>query len=513
MHRSLFHRGSLGLSFSEFIEAGDFSFYNYPKYSDKGSLLVLGVSTISETTFQTLGQVPAAFHLALGDLGYTPNEQTFCDLVTNKVAFPVQLVTGNHEEDNADGGHISNYVGCLPDRMSSTGVYGVQYYFDHGDMRVILVSPLMTASGKYYETYGPGTVERAWLDSAIDQGRSLGKRWIIVGYHIPCVTAEWTITCVEGMEGFEQHLIEKEVDLLLRGHAHVYERGKQLTCIERGNYRSSCVADDGFDNTYTKGSGTIPMTIGAFGQSMRRINHSDVDVNWFASTMGAHSQRASYGFVKFLLYSDRMEVGYVPTVKVRNTFSDSFVIQSESTPQPPAAAPPPQETSTFVIDEWYLVVGGPDVGNKFKIYRFSDDELSAYGAIRTLEGAKVRRAWQLLSNLGPLNSEQPDTPPPEPQPDPEPEPMLEPENPNPDPVPSTWYQFSDSGDGRCTISNSSGRSSSREKCIVNGETVIGSGSSWYKATQNADGSWRISRSPDTGGSATVGGLFVNGMLQ
>jgi len=112
----------------------------------------------------------------------------------------------------------------------------------------------------------------------------------------------------------------------------------------------------------------------------------------------------------------------------------------------------------------------------------------------------------LLSNLGPLNNEQPDSSPPQPEAEPEPA------NPDADPVASTWYKFSDSGDGRCKISNSSGRSSSREKCIVNGETVIGSGSSWYKATQHADGSWRITRSPDRG-SATVGELFVNGVLE
>lgn len=470
----------------------------------------LGVTDVSEATFQTIGQISADFHLALGDLGYIPDEQTFCDLVTNNVAFPFQLVTGNHEDDNSDGGHINNYTECLPDGMSSTGAYGVQYYFDHGNMRVILVSPLMTVSGKDYGTYGPGTAERLWLDSAIDQGRSLGKQWIIVGYHIPCITAEHTKRCSGGMEAFEQHLVDKEVDLLLRGHAHVYERGKQLTCIESNNYTPSCIADDGSDNTYTKGGGTIPMTIGAFGQSMRRINKYDGDLNWFAHTMGTNTQRSSYGFVKLSLYSDRMEVEYVPTVNVRNTFTDSFIIRMMGSDPPSESAPPPEE-NTFVKDNWYLIIEGSYAGNKFKIREFSDDGLSAYGSIRTLDGAKIKwGVWQQLSNLGPLEGELPAPSIIEPEPEPEPKPDPEPE-PDPKLTQSSWYSFSDYGDGKCKASYSSGRTYVIDKCIVNGETIIGSGSSWYKATQNVDGTWTITRSGP--GSRIVAGLYVNGVLQ
>ena len=465
----------------------------------------LGVTPTSEASFQSLGQVAADFHLALGDLSYTPNEPAFCDLVTSYVASPFQLVTGNHEQDNSDGGHISNYKQCLPDRMSSTGAYAEQYYFDYGNMRVILVSPLMTVSAKDYGTYGLGTDERIWLDSAIDQGRSLGKQWIIVGYHVPCATAEETKTCLAGMEEFEQHLIEKEVDLLLRGHAHVYERGKQLTCFESGNYIPSCVADDGSDNTYTKGSGTIPMTIGAFGESMRRIDSNDNDANWFALTMGTNTQRSSFGFVRFSLYSDRMEVEYVPTVNVGDTFTDSFVIEVTGS-SPPPDSDPPQDELTFVIDVWYLITDGSFAGNKFRIREFSDDDLSGYGSIRTLDDVKIKRAWQPLSNLGPLEGELPE---PEPPPEPEPEPPPEPE---PELTPSTWYGFSHSDGGMCEITkSSSGRTSITDKCIVNGETIIGSGSSWYQATQNADGSWTITRSGT--GSKVVEGLYVNGVLQ
>ena len=56
----------------------------------------------------------------------------------------------------------------------------------------------------------------------------------------------------------------KEVDLVLQGHDHNYQRSKQLTCATPDVYVAACVADDGADNAYGKGSGSVVEIAGVF---------------------------------------------------------------------------------------------------------------------------------------------------------------------------------------------------------------------------------------------------------
>jgi len=46
-------------------------------------------------------------------------------------SFPVELVSGNHEDDGPDG-QIAKFAACLPDRIGGiSGTYGKEYYFDY----------------------------------------------------------------------------------------------------------------------------------------------------------------------------------------------------------------------------------------------------------------------------------------------------------------------------------------------------------------------------------------------
>ena len=68
--------------------------------------------------------------------------------------FPFQLLVGSHEDQDGQDGYILNHAACLPDRLGSTGTYGVHYYFDYPAssplMRVIMIPPNMRVENVLY---------------------------------------------------------------------------------------------------------------------------------------------------------------------------------------------------------------------------------------------------------------------------------------------------------------------------------------------------------------------------
>src|SRR5689334_20304778 len=95
-----------------------------------------GTGSAFTANLNKMAQSGAVFDLAVGDLGYggSGSEAGWCNSVKSVVGatFPFEVLVGNHENDG-NPAHINNYVtaSCLPDRLSSTGGYGKEYYFDY----------------------------------------------------------------------------------------------------------------------------------------------------------------------------------------------------------------------------------------------------------------------------------------------------------------------------------------------------------------------------------------------
>jgi len=72
----------------------------------------------------------------MGDLSYsqvTP-ESAWCDFVHTRLgaSYPVELVTGNHEDNDGPDGFIGNFAACLPDQTGGVqGTYPQEYYIDY----------------------------------------------------------------------------------------------------------------------------------------------------------------------------------------------------------------------------------------------------------------------------------------------------------------------------------------------------------------------------------------------
>lgn len=286
----------------------------------------IGARDTTTTTLEEMAARQIDFFLALGDLSYrqVEPESAWCDYVASHLGadFPVQLIVGNHENDSRTDGYIGDFTACLPDRMHSQGTYGAEYYFDVGDLaRIIMIGAGNPVDGVPYY-YHEGSSRMAWLETAIDQARDAGRRWVIVGMHHVCLSAG-VKTCEIGSDLMDK-LIEKRVDLVLAAHDHNYQRSKQLRCGEAGRFIADCVTDDGTDGVYPAGEGTVFVISGLMGGGpLYRVDDNDPEYPYMAVTLGAGDPLAGYGFPEITVDDASIEVEFVGTT---TTFTDSFSI-------------------------------------------------------------------------------------------------------------------------------------------------------------------------------------------
>ena len=300
----------------------------------------------------------ANLNLALGDLSYanlTP-ESAWCDYVKQKVgtSFPFEIVAGNHEDDSPSGNNIDNFATCLPDQIGGiTGRYSREYFFDYPVAspltRFIMISPDLTFLDEGTYNYSSGNAHYNWVANAIDSARSAGIAWIVVGMHKNCISMG-NYSCNIGT-GLFNLLIDKKVDLILQGHDHTYQRSHQLTLgpscsgIVSGSSNANCVVDNGSDNNYTKGAGSVLAIVGTGGKGLYNINLSDSEAGYFSKWMG-NNINPSQGFLKVAVSNTQMNFSFEPQV---GTFTDSFSIDSglpSATPVPPTETPALTPTPT-----------------------------------------------------------------------------------------------------------------------------------------------------------------------
>lgn len=321
-------------------------------------------SNATRTTAVLNGMNPsvsgASFNLALGDLSYgslTP-ETAWCDYVKSKVGdtFPFELIAGNHEDDGSAGNNIDNFALCLPHRLGPiTGRYSREYYFDYPTdtplARFIALSPQMVFKDEGQYSYTPGNVHYTFVANAIDSAKAAGIKWVVVGMHVNCITMGKK-PCGMGKDLFNL-LIDRKVDLILQGHDHNYQRSKQLahsplcTSIVPGTYNAGCVVDDGSDNIYSKGAGSVLNIVGTGGIGNYDINAADAEALYFARSNGVNAN-PTVGFLKAVVTDISMTITFHPMNGP--DFTDSFMIEDIGaptvTPVPPTDTPGPTPTPT-----------------------------------------------------------------------------------------------------------------------------------------------------------------------
>jgi len=306
-----------------------------------------GANSSSGATFTALSKAGTDFFFALGDLSYSETtESGWCDFVKSRVGstYPFELVAGNHEAAGSADGAIANFAACLPNRLGPlTGKYAREAYVDYPGTqplaRFITISPNLAFPNETTYRYTVGNAHYTWLSNAIDGARAAGIRWVVVAMHEVCMTSG-NLGCQIGAD-LQNLLVGKKVDLVLQGHDHGYQRSKQLAlggscpAVPVNSFRAGCVTDDGSDNAYAKGAGTVVVIAGTGGESLFSINSSDPEAPYFAKTMGSNSNPTK-GFMKYTVSDTQLSAKFVRSAG--GTFTDSFTITAGAGTTPPSAA-------------------------------------------------------------------------------------------------------------------------------------------------------------------------------
>lgn len=273
------------------------------------------------------------FHIALGDLSYSEiePEDAWCKFMSEGLGkVPMLLVAGNHESKGEDG-DIRNFAKCMPFTIDvpMDGEYTKHYYFDYPKninmARFIFISPdlefLLENGKKEKITYNRGTPEFTWLDNALADAREKNIEWIIVSMHKPCLSTEGK-DCVIG-ESLSNYLIKAGTDIVLDGHAHLYERTYQLKCVQIGRFDDTCISNSSKEE-YQKGEGTVFVTVGTGGVNLRDYNSGDEERNYFASIF-SKNQNPFYGVSSLKISKNSLEVLFIDSGE--KISRDKFVIK------------------------------------------------------------------------------------------------------------------------------------------------------------------------------------------
>ena len=291
----------------------------------------IGMSPAASATLSAIGRSRPSFLLAIGDLSYNgPNSAPgWCALVKQRLGkTPVEIVSGNHEDDTGGDGKIDTFVRCLPDRLHSHGAYGKQYYFDYGGLaRFIIVSPSVTIDGKNYY-YGVGRPEYRWLQKTIEDARAAHIPWVIVSMHKNCISVG-EYYCQVYQDIFSL-LVKEKVDLVLHGHDHIYQRSHQLApsgecpTVVVDEFNPACIDDSGADGRYPKGKGLVDVIVGTGGAPLYPTNAKDPEAGYAVTYMGKNRQ-PRHGFLRVTVTRTRLDASFVGTTST-STFTDRFTI-------------------------------------------------------------------------------------------------------------------------------------------------------------------------------------------
>lgn len=287
----------------------------------------------AKKVLDVIAELKPQLNLTLGDLSYEAGlEEEFCDMVTSKLGtdFPYQLIAGNHDINGEDG-NIDKFAQCLPNKLPGMeGEYGKQWRVDVPEqnpvVRFIMVSPgIEFKSGRTLD-YSRGSARWRWTADAIDEARSQGIPWTVVGMHAPCFSLGEK-SCQPGKD-FTNMLIDKKVDLVLSGHDHIYQRTHQIGlnggCSELvpARFSAPCLTDR--DGSLTQGSGTVFVTVGVGGVGLYDVQNNDPEVGYFATWSGKNRSPA-LGTLDVTASAERLDARFVPAEGY--TFKDSFTLE------------------------------------------------------------------------------------------------------------------------------------------------------------------------------------------
>lgn len=271
--------------------------FTFTAYGDQGNSANAGKNVA------TLSRIDPAFHLHAGDICYADSSGggTVGDSFKPSVwdgffqltepvsrSAPWMVTTGNHDLEayystNGYAGHVArfDFPGTGFDPTFAPSVYS----FTHGNVAVVAVD----SNDHSYEIIGNQNYTRgrqaAWLDEQLRTFRADENIDFIVCYHHYCAYSTTSNHASDGKvrEVFSALYDKHNVDLVIQGHNHVYER----TDAVRANQVTKELPIGG---THNPDEGVVYVTAGSGGAGLYKFPAPDS----YLGHETAHQEVASY---------------------------------------------------------------------------------------------------------------------------------------------------------------------------------------------------------------------------
>jgi hypothetical protein len=225
-------------------------------------------------------QVQPLFHLLNGDLCYAnisdDRVRTWNSFFANNTRStryrPWMPAAGNHENEKGNGpiGYQAYLTRFALPSNGSADFNGLWYAFTVGSVRVIVLQnddvALQDGGDSYVSGYSAGA-QRAWLESQLRAARSSRRiDWVVVCMHQVMISTSDANGADLGIRQTWGPLFDQyEVDLVLCGHEHDYERSLAVRGTVSGSETLTpnpvSTATDDIDTS----KGTVHMVLGGGG--------------------------------------------------------------------------------------------------------------------------------------------------------------------------------------------------------------------------------------------------------
>ena len=210
-----------------------------------------GCKNDAKKTFTMMKKMEPELYLTLGDYSYEPSLDCWYDIVKS-AGSALKVVVGNHDTE-----------GSLIHTLMNKFDLAKQYYsFDYNNAHFLgLSSELDSGEDKGQFEFANADLAKAKLNPNTD--------WIIVYFHRPFYSGGGEDNT--GMRDMYHPLFQKyNVDLVLAGHAHNYQRSYPLNYNDAKPARPLIVNQEQFQ--YSNASGTVFAIVGTGGESIQGVD-------------------------------------------------------------------------------------------------------------------------------------------------------------------------------------------------------------------------------------------------
>lgn len=275
-----------------------------------------------QSVLNLIKSLGSMIHLFLGDFSYSNTLSTIQSWTGKyKTTLPnvsVLGISGNHDEN------LSGYQSSWGLSYPITGENLVRLFADYPQtnplVRCIGIVPGVDEIPRD-SNYSIGTENYSWTRNAIREAKQRGL-WVITFMHKNWCDLDGKGDEV-GRDIMELAFVEN-VDLLLQGHVHMYERSKQWGAPLSGSTTPTIKATG---PNYSRGNGTVVIACGTSGASLDHVNSGDPDNFKFADLATGEGGKAAFGqfgALEFRINSARID-GRFHSLNARSI--DNFSIQ------------------------------------------------------------------------------------------------------------------------------------------------------------------------------------------